>query len=89
MYNNPLVGFWRQFNPYCMPDLSDKKGLKKAEQELAKIKLTPEEKELAIREQESLEIYWNPNVKQEQPVQESSQIKQQTSEKTQVESSQP
>ncbi|MBK2095433.1 sel1 repeat family protein [Francisella philomiragia] len=87
LYNNPLVGFWRQFNPYCMPDLSDKKGLKKAEQELAKIKLTPEEKELAIREQESLEIYWNPNAKQEQPVQESSQIQQQASKKTQVESS--
>ncbi|WP_432773362.1 tetratricopeptide repeat protein [Francisella salimarina] len=88
LYNNPLLGFWRQFNQYCMPNLSDKSGLKKAEQELAKIKLTAEEKELAVKEQESLEVYWNPNVqsKQERQKQESSKVQQQVSEKTQVES---
>ncbi|WP_150463547.1 tetratricopeptide repeat protein [Francisella sp. XLW-1] len=88
LYNNPLLGFWRQFNQYCMPNLSDKSGLKKAEQELAKIKLTAEEKELAVKEQESLEVYWNPNVqsKQEGQKQESSAVQQQVSEKTQVES---
>ncbi|NIY58905.1 sel1 repeat family protein, partial [Francisella noatunensis subsp. orientalis] len=43
---------------------------------------------LAIKEQESLEVYWNPNVKQDQLAQKPSQPLQQASEKTQVESSQ-
>ncbi|APC90990.1 MULTISPECIES: tetratricopeptide repeat protein [Francisella] len=57
LYKNPALKFWSQFNEYCMPDISDG-GIKQAQQKLAKIKLSQQEKELAIKEQQSLRSRW-------------------------------
>ncbi|MDE5002653.1 sel1 repeat family protein, partial [Francisella tularensis subsp. holarctica] len=53
LYKNTALKFWSQFNVYCMPDISDN-GLKQAQRNLAKIKLSKKELELATKEQQSL-----------------------------------
>lgn len=57
LFKNPQLKFWSQFNEYCQPDISDH-GLKFAQEELAKIRLTKKEVQKAKKEEDSLRSHW-------------------------------
>ncbi|BCD92616.1 hypothetical protein fh0823_27550 [Francisella halioticida] len=57
LFKTPALNFWNKFNAYCRPDLSDN-GLKYAQAELSKLKLSQEELTQANKKVKDFQNHW-------------------------------
>ncbi|AJC48596.1 sel1 repeat family protein [Allofrancisella guangzhouensis] len=61
LFKKPRLGYWKQFNEYCMPNLS-KDGLKDAQTKLTTIKLPENQAQAADQKIKAIESQWTTSI---------------------------